>query len=173
MSNNTTGCCSCGSSCCEPEQKKKQMVIDFLYLDLSVCGRCQGAESNLDQAVEDAAKVLEAAGYEIMVNKVNITSEELAVKHKFLSSPTIRIDGSDIDLEVKESSCQECGDLCGDDVNCRVWTYEGVEYTEPPKAIIMNAILQAVYGSKKTEAAGQRDAYEMPENLKKFFSGRK
>lgn len=170
MSNNS-GCCTCGSSnCCTPQTKRKEITIDFLYLDLSVCERCQGTETNLDQAVNEVFNVLSAAGYDIKVNKVNIISEELAVNYKFISSPTIRVNGRDIDLNVKETSCKECGDLCGDDVDCRVWEYEGIVYNEPPKAMIINAIMKEVYGN---ESAGAPDTgeYILPDNLKTFFKG--
>lgn len=165
------GCCSCGSSnCCTPVPERKKITIDFLYLDLTVCERCQGTETNLDQAVNEVTHVLSAAGFDIEVNKLNITSEELAIKHKFISSPTIRVNSNDIDLNVKETSCKECGDLCGDDVDCRVWEYDGVEYNEPPKAMIINAIMKEVYGSPTTNAK-QETEYVLPENLKTFFSG--
>lgn len=167
---NSSGCCSCGSGCCGSEQEKKQILIDFLYLDLSVCERCQGTENNLDEAIREVAGVLKAAGFEIVVNKVNITSKELAIKYQFLSSPTIRINGNDIELEVKESSCQECGDLCGDDVDCRVWVHEGIEYNEPPKSMIVNAILKEVYGDNRIDAV-KMEEYVLPDNLKIFFDG--
>lgn len=169
MSNNS-GCCSCGSGCCGSELERNQIFIDFLYLDLSVCERCQGAENNLDKAISEVAGVLKAAGFDIVVNKVNITSKELAIKYEFLSSPTIRINGNDIELEVKESSCQECGDLCGSDVDCRVWVHEGIEYNEPPKAMIVNAILKEVYGGGKAPTVKPED-YVLPDNLQIFFDG--
>ena len=167
----SSGCCSCGSNdCCDPAPAKKKMTIEFLYLDLTVCERCQGTESNLDKAVEEVSKVLEAAGYDLKINKVNIISEELAVKHKFISSPTIRVNGRDIALSVKETECKECGDLCGDDVECRVWEYEGQEYTEPPTAMIINAIMKEVYGGSETNPPAN-DGYVLPDNLKTFFRG--
>lgn len=169
MSNNSLGCCSCGSDCCGSEQKKKQILIDFLYLDLSVCERCQGTENNLDEAIAEVSGVLKAVGFDIVVNKINVTSEDLAIKYKFLSSPTIRINGNDIELEVKESSCRECGDLCGDDVDCRVWVYEGIEYNQPPKAMIIEGILKEVYGHTNSEKI-EKD-YVIPENLKRFYAG--
>lgn len=168
--NKNSGCCSCGSNCCTPEQERKSIIIDFLYLDLSVCERCQGTESNLDQAVKEVSKVLNAAGFEITVNKVNIISEDLAVKYEFISSPTIRINGRDIDLNVKETKCTECGDLCGDEVECRVWEYEGEEYTEPPAAMIINAIMKEIYSNTGAEPL-KRGKYELPNNLKVFFNG--
>ena len=170
MSDNTTkSCCSCGSTCCQTEQTKKEVVIDFLYLDLTVCERCQGTESNLDSAIKELSAVLQAAGYGVSVTKINITSPELAVQYEFVSSPTIRVNGKDIQLEVRETLCQECGDLCGSDTECRSWIYEGVEYSEPPKAMIIEAVLKEVFGSTGKPAA--KKPYVMPKNLVTFFAG--
>ena len=143
-------------------------IENFLYLDLNVCERCQGTETNLDAAIKDVSTVLEAAGYDIQVNKVNIITKELAFEYEFVSSPTIRINGKDITIEVKESSCKDCGDLCGDDVDCRVWSYEGKDYNEPPKELIVNAILKAVYG-ETLEVKESTKRYQLPNNLNKFF----
>ena len=162
-------CCSCGSTCCQTEQTKKEVVIDFLYLDLTVCERCQGTESNLDSAIKELSAVLQAAGYGVSVNKINITSPELAVQYEFVSSPTIRVNGKDIQLEVRETLCQECGDLCGSDTECRSWIYEGVEYSEPPKAMIIEAVLKEVFGGgDKSEPL---KPYVLPKNLETFFAG--
>lgn len=169
---NNSGCCGGNTKYCQPQKTKKELVIDFLYLDLTVCERCQGADSNLDGAIKDVSHVLNAAGYHVRVNKVNISSEELAKEYKFLSSPTMRINGVDIALDEKESDCKGCGDLCGDSVDCRVWEYEGIEYTEPPKEMIINAILKAVYGGQSISQASQME-YTVPENLKVFFAGLK
>ena len=106
----------------------------------------------------------------MLVNKINITSKELAIKHEFISSPTIRINRNDIVLEVNETPCKDCGDLCGDNVDCRSWVYEGSEYTEPPKAMIVNAILKEVFGGNKAIQISKRE-YVLPQNLKVFFDG--
>ena len=169
MDNKLVECCSCGSGCCTPQSAKK-VIIDFLYLDLSVCGRCQGAEKNLDEAISEVSGVLKAAGFEVIVNKVNVKTRELAREYQFVSSPTIRINGRDIELEVKESPCRDCGDLCGEDVDCRVWVYDGVEYTQPPKALIIDAILKEIYGGQKTNFA-KKTEYKLPRNLQMFFDG--
>lgn len=168
---NDSGCCSGSSGCCsgskETNVERKQIVIDFLYLDLSVCTRCQGAESNLDDALKDVSNVLKATGTDVVINKVNVNTEELAVKYKFLTSPTIRVNGRDIQMEYKESLCESCGDLCGDEVDCRVWIYQGNEYTEPPKAMIIEGILKEVYGGN--HGANEEKEYVLPENLAHFY----
>lgn len=147
---------------------KKQLVIDFLFLDVSVCTRCQGADTSLDDALAEVSKVLEATGVEVMVNKINVVSEELAKQYQFISSPTIRLNGRDIQMDVKESLCESCGDLCGDDVDCRVWVYQGKDYSVPPKAMIIEALLKEVYGGSNNEQ--KEPNYSLPDNLKKFYA---
>ena len=44
----------------------------------------------------------------------------------------------------------------------------GKEYTSPPKAMIIDAILREVYGSSNQKAESQ-DKFVVPDNLKKFF----
>lgn len=170
MDDNSKGC-SCGSTCCTPELEKKKVDIDFLYLDLNTCERCQGAESNLDQAINEVSAVLKSAGYVVSVNKINITSPELATEYEFLSSPTIRINGNDIALDVTETACKDCGDICGDSVDCRSWVYEGVEHPEPPKKMIVNAIMKEVYGGH-SDLNKMKSEYVLPQNLKLFFDGK-
>lgn len=165
-------CCSDSAGCCsekeEVKTERKKITIDFLFLDLSVCTRCQGAESNLDEALNDVSHVLEATGTDVVINKVNVNTEELAIEYKFLTSPTIRVNGRDIQMEYKESLCESCGDLCGDDVDCRVWIYQGNEYTEPPKAMIIEGILKEVYGGS-SKSNFEENEYVVPDNLAHFY----
>lgn len=151
------------------ENPTRRITIDFLYLDLEVCTRCQGTDDTLDQAVAEVSQVLQSAGVEVVINKVNVNTAELAIQYEFISSPTIRIDGRDIAVEVKENQCDSCGDLCGDSVDCRIWTWQGVDYTKAPKAMIIDAILKAVYGSPVSAGTEPKTPYVLPDNLKKFY----
>lgn len=160
-------CCCSSDNCCGQPQPQKPIEIDFLYLDTTVCGRCQDTEKALDEAVASVTAVLNAAGYRVDVNKVNITTRELAIQYQFISSPTIRVNGNDIAVELRETVCEDCGDLCGDTVDCRVWVYNGVEYTAPPKELIVDAILREVYSPKKDET--EHKAYKLPKNLETYF----
>ena len=156
-------------SCADRERRKVE--IDFLYLDLNVCTRCKGTDANLDAALAEVPGMLRTAGFDVVVNKVNITSSELAVEYEFLSSPTIRVNGRDIEPDVEESSCESCGDLCGGSVDCRVWTHEGVEYAVPPKELIINAILREVCSDTRISTQDKCE-YRIPHNLEVFFRGR-
>ncbi|MCM1567236.1 MAG: DUF2703 domain-containing protein [Dehalobacter sp.] len=152
------------------DPEKRRLDIEFLFLDLNVCVPCRGTDSSLEEAISEVSSVLEATGIEVDVRKIHVQSEEQALELGFVSSPTIRINGQDIQLEVRESLCESCGDLCGDDVDCRVWFYRGKEYSVPPKGLIIEAILREVY--KDECAAIPARPAELPDNLKKFFAAR-
>lgn len=156
----------------ESQSTQKDLDIDFMYLDLSVCTWCQSTEANLEEAIAEVAHVLEATGVTVNVNKIHIQSEQQARDLGFISSPTIRINGQDIQLDVKEALCDSCGDLCGDSVDCRIWTYQGKEYTAPPKGMIIDAILREVYGGSKRNIDTPPKTTDVPENLKKFFAAK-
>ena len=151
---------------------QRQLTIDFLFLDLKTCTRCVGTNANLERALASVEEVLRTTGVSLRVNKILIDSPEKARAHRFVTSPTIRVNGRDIALETKESKCDSCTDLCGcsEGTNCRVWVYRGEEYTEAPVAMIVEAILQEVFRAPLPEE--ERAAYEeVPENLQRFFAG--
>ena len=87
----------------------KEIRIDYLYLDLNTCDRCMGTDAVLEQVIEELAPAFTLAGYRILYTKIEIAREEDAIKNKFLSSPTIRVNGADICDSVKESDCGCCG----------------------------------------------------------------
>ncbi len=171
------------SVCCRPQVKsppasgtraeKRRLDIDFLYLDLSVCERCQDTESSLEEAIEEVTRVLETTGAEVALNKIHVTSEEQAVALGFLVSPTIRVNGRDIQMNFRESLCDSCRTLCECEggVSCREWEYQGQWYTAAPKGLIIEAILKEVYGGAGAEREEPQKGEEAPDNLKHFFSG--
>jgi len=146
----------------------KKIALEFLYLDLNTCGRCVATGDTLKEALDVLAPVFETSKYSVAVNKINITTKALAEQYHFVSSPTIRVNGIDICTELKESDCKDCGDLCGDSVDCRVFVYDGKEYEQPPAAMIIDGILRVLYGQKQDANI----TYEIPENLKNYFRRR-
>lgn len=158
-------CCDEGSDCCK-EDNSKQITIDFLYLDLSVCERCQSSSQNLDEAMILLTPIFNKLGYKTKVNRINVNSEVLAKHYKFKSSPTIRVNNDDIELEVKEDNCKSCGELCGDMFDCRVFTYNGLEYHEPPVQMIIESILKNIYFPPHKKDS---EHYDVPDNLLKFY----
>lgn len=163
----------------EPQlEKKRQVDIDFLFLDLNTCTRCVGTGKNLEAAIEAVSQTLALTNVHVNVNPILIDSDEKAQLHQFVTSPTVRVNGRDIALETRESLCDSCTDLCGCDTGtaCRVWLYQGEEYTEAPVPMLIEAILQEAYRVPVQGVSNRRltppDDYEkVPENLQRFFAG--
>ena len=149
---------------------EKTVKIEYLYLDLNTCDRCMGTDVILDEVVSVLQPVLELAGYVVNYEKREMTTVKDAVQYEFLSSPTIRVNGRDICTAVKENACGCCSDISGTAVNCRVFTYEGQDYEVPPKAMLAEEILRAVFGGTLEETT--KDAYVLPQNLKDFYRGK-
>ena len=71
------------------DSNESTLMVDFLYLDLSVCTRCQDSKSNLDDSLQALLDILGNIGHKVELNKIFIETEEQAIKHQFISSPTI------------------------------------------------------------------------------------
>ena len=151
--------------------------VNFLYLDLITCSRCRDTETSLDAATEAIRPALNLAGVSLEVRKTLLETEEQARALRFVSSPTILVNGRDIAGELIESSCPECGELCGCDggLGCRVWDYRGERHNEAPAGLIVEAILAEI-GRKgaalsKETRSEETPVTKVPENLKRFFTG--
>lgn len=158
--------CSCG--CNEVPQKKVQ--VEYLYLDINSCERCIGTDAVLDEVMRILTPAFNLAGYEVVYNKIEMKTAEIAIKHQFISSPTIRVNGYDICQSVSENNCGCCGDISGTDVDCRVFEYNRESYEVPPKDMLAEAILKTVFiEDNRGCSCGE---YELPDNLRKFFNGK-
>lgn len=160
-------CCSCGCG----SAPEKKIVVEYLYLDLQSCDRCIGTDNVLDEVMMTLTPALQVAGYEVEYKKIKMETVELAEQYRFLSSPTIRVNGQDICQSVAENSCSCCSEISGTDVDCRVFEYNGETYEIVPKEMIAESILQAIFGPSETDCSC--GGYELPKNLKTFFEGKK
>ena len=151
------------------KQPEKEIRIDYLYLDLNTCDRCMGTDSVLEKVIRELTPAFALAGYRISYYKTEIATERDAILNRFVSSPTIRVNGIDICADVKESDCGCCGEISGTQVDCRVFEYNGKLYNVPPKAMLAEAILKNAFA---TASDNSLESYELPENLKKFFTGK-
>lgn len=162
---------ACGCSCGCGEASGKKIVVEYLYLDLQTCDRCIGTDNVLDEVMMTLTPALQLAGYEVAYNKIEMETSELAERYRFLSSPTIRVNGRDICMSVKENSCGCCSEISGTDVDCRVFEYNGEDYEVPPREMLAEGVLRAVFGQADDECTC--GGYKLPDNLKDFFEGKK
>ncbi len=171
---NDSACCDSHSTSTLPNNmqvEKRRLDIDFMYLDLSICKRCQGTESSLEEAIAEVSKILETTGVQVVVQKTHVKSEVQAAQLGFVVSPTIWVNGRDIQMNFRESRCEPCDTLCDCEggISCREWEYQGQWYVVPPQGLIIEAILKEVYGGAKEERKASHRAERVPDNLKRFF----
>lgn len=158
------------AACCGDETAvdKKHLRIEYLYLDLNTCDRCIGTDNVLDAVVDKLKPALTLAGYDVEYEKIEIKNPELAVQYRFVSSPTILVNGTDIFGEVKESDCGCCGEIAGTDIDCRVFQANGETYEVPTEEMLADAILKSL-----SVPSAHKDSYVFPDNLRRFFEGKK
>lgn len=152
---------------------RRQIEIELLALDLSSCTRCVGSLRNIETAVATLRDALKATGMGVRLKKTLVASEEEARRHRFVASPTIRVNGRDLALETVESKCDSCTDLCGcaAGTTCRVWRYLGQDHSEAPVGLIVEALLSQ-FAESSGPAADVPPYGGVPENLRQFFAGR-
>ena len=161
-------------ACCCNEAKANDITkiveVEYLYLDLSTCDRCLGADQVLDEVLLTLTPALQFAGYPVKLSKVKIETEQMAEQYHFYSSPTIRVNGNDICITVQENNCSCCGEISGTQTDCRVFEYQGNTYEIPPKEMLAQAILQEVFHSSSKKIPIKE--YDIPDNLRRFFDGK-
>lgn len=154
----------------------RTLTVDFLFLDREDCERCSATDDSLRDAIEAVADLLARLGVEIVVRNVHVEDEAAARRTRLEISPTIRIDGRDVQPDYLESACESCGERCGcggrcaDGISCRVWLYRGEEYTTPPVELIVKALLRvAVSARPPTDLSREATDYRLSDDLRKFF----
>src|SRR5215470_12126034 len=106
-------CCGTEKSdCCAPALsqgvqvsliRRRTLDVKFLYLDRTICERCKGTEEILKEAVEEARRILGPTGVDVSLTMTHVRTEDQALALGFVSSPTVRLMGRDVTLDVKEN----------------------------------------------------------------------
>jgi hypothetical protein len=170
--------CGCddvaGSSADEASGVKRSLNVDLLAIDLTSCRRCVPTGDQLKRAVDLLTPVAAALGVEIKYNEIVVQTAREAKTHALLSSPTIRINGRDIDQDIRESLCESCGDLTDNNtlVDCREWHYRGKVYYAAPLPLLVEAIMAAMLEIEATTAVPE-PIDELPENMQRYFDNMK
>ncbi len=138
-------------------KENKKLKIDFLYLDLSTCTRCQATDKVLDEVLDELREEIRDIK-EITINKIKIKNDKEAQKYDFKRSPTIKINNVDIEeiltgeLKIKDNYCESCAGACGEacsevsgnGTQCRVIEYKRKTYEAVPKEMIKDAIKKVI-----------------------------
>ncbi|MGZ4849106.1 MAG: DF family (seleno)protein [Halobacteriota archaeon] len=84
-------------------------------------------------AIRYVKEVLAEEGIEATINEINVTKIEPAQELDFVGSPTIRVNGEDIESEVEQQRGHGHG-------SCRMYHYGGKVYVTPHKEFIRTAL---------------------------------
>ena len=177
------------STSVDPNPTGKVLEVDFLFLDKSVCEPCGGTEDALSKAIDLVKMPLNNMGIVTKVNKIHVLNNKIAIAEKFVTSPTIRVNGKDIDPAQTEDDCPSCGTLAGDNisVDCRTWHWQNEVFQSAPVGKIVEEIMSAavllsageggccVKTCCSEDSMGETETLEefvLPDNLKVFFDAR-
>ena len=151
----------------------QRLEVELLALDLGACGRCTGTRTNVRAVLALARDLWHEVGTDLVYRETIVGTADEAERLRFASSPSVRINGRDIAAEFRESSCADCGELCGcnGSVNCRIWVWQGKEYSEAPRGLLLDALFRA-YGEPGPAADAASAPFRLPENLRTFFAAR-
>ena len=133
----------------------KKVKIQILYiLDCPWCLKTK----------EVVREVLRELGVKAEVEEILIDTEEKAKEYGFLGSPTVLVDGRDVQEEVTKGRCPSCEELAESaghfvrrecKLGCRVYFYGGRHYPYPPKRMIKKAVEEAM-GHRESKAGRGR-----------------
>ena len=98
------------------------MNVSLLYLD-----GCP----NWEQTLTDVREVLAEYHVDADVNLIRVSSQQQAEEMEFLGSPTVRVEGMDVEPDILES---------GFNLECRVYWIEDDPLGRPPKEWIAAAV---------------------------------
>ena len=160
------------------EYPTRTLAVDFLFLDRESCRRCRGTEESLRAALDRVGPLLADLGVDVALRNVRVETAADARRTGLEVSPTIRVDGRDVQPDPVETPCESCGELLdrrggfddGPAVDCRSWRYRGEEHVTPPVELLVEEILRAAVAERA--APDDRDPtarYRVPENLRRFF----
>lgn len=151
---------------------RRTITVDFLYLDDQTCERCMGTQAALETALNRVEPILDALDVGITLRDVHVSTLAAAEATRLAVSPTVRIDGRDVQPDYLENACESCGDLCGcvGDVDCRLWRYRGEEYTTAPVDLLIEALVRAIAADQpRSDRPGGSSADGLSANVRGFF----
>ncbi len=153
----------------------RRLNIELLVIDLESCARCVPTGEQMRNAIELVAPAAEAQGIGLTYRETVVQTAEEAKARALLSSPTIRINGRDIDQDIRESECESCGDLTDNDVSvdCREWHYRGQVYSAAPLPFLVEKLMDAMLKLDELPPVTPEPLAELPENLQRYFANKK
>ncbi len=103
-----------------------KMKVELFHTD--TCHIWQTALKELDATLKEN-------GIDADIRTITVKTQEEAETHRFLGSPTLHINGKDVDPMAKKATQYGLS-------ACRTYWWNGKSYEYPPKDMILEAILK-------------------------------
>lgn len=88
-----------------------------------------------EETLKIVAELIKELNLTATVRKIKIMNEEEAKRYRFPGSPTVRINGVDVDPSTRKAEGF---------VGCRIYRYKGKTYDSPPKEMIVSAFKRLI-----------------------------
>lgn len=138
--NKCSGCSACSGGSCEPEITKT-LKLNMVFDEGTDQEKCTALDGSILEALESMRSFFDENRIRIQYNSVKLINEEQADLLGFKDLPTILINGRDIQPDYKATACK-----CHGDEEIKGWIYKGMEHEIPPKELVVDALIEALYG---------------------------
>lgn len=157
------------------QTRPRSLEVELLVIDLEICARCVPTGDQLRKAIEVVKPAADAMNVAINYRETVVQTPEGARELALLSSPTIRINGHDIQQDIRESECESCGDLTenGVKVDCREWHYHGEVYNAAPLPMLVESLMDAIARIDDMPFVTPEPLRALPANLATYFDNRR
>ena len=146
------------------------VLVELFVLDQERCGPCRSAIGELRLAATLLEDGLAGSAIRVASRVVQLTDADEARRLGVVSSPTVRVDGADIVLEVDEEECATCSAIARTPVSCRTYEWEGARHDHPPAALVVDAVRRHLAGiSTRPSAAAPVPISET--SVERFLAG--
>jgi UDP-N-acetylenolpyruvoylglucosamine reductase len=125
-----------------------RVQIELLYLDAETCDPCRATIVSAERAASELREALAGRGVEVDLRLTHVSDPEQARALGFVSSPTVRVDGREIAVDVEEAHCGTCSENAGEPIACRTVSYAGERHDHAPTAMIVEAVLAHLRGAE-------------------------
>ncbi|WP_380679881.1 DUF2703 domain-containing protein [Salinigranum sp. GCM10025319] len=137
----------------------RDVTVEFLYLDRDACERCRKTEAAVEAALSTVRPALALTNSRVVLDHRHVDSAATARAVDLAVSPTVRVDGRDVQPDIETADCG-CGGATT--IPCRVWRYRGRTHDAAPPGLFADAVLRAAYGRVPSESTVNADRREVP-----------
>ena len=147
------------------------VVLELFALDTAACSPCVSAMAGLHAAAAALSHELTGSGHVVATRVVLLENPAHAAALGISSSPTVRVNGHDIALDVHEEACPSCSSVAGVSIDCRTYEWEGQRFDHPPVPLIVDAVHQHL-ASGARRAVTHTLAPSQPSSVERFLTAR-